>query len=204
MRLAVPPSQACINLNLVVFTTLSLPPSFLNMLRTLGIQTVRGFSSARPLLNAPTLTWNEYFQKKKERSWINISSGVTTSFLTTTAAWAYISTVEIGPTDLIFGCDPMMMLFGGLMTSTAVGYLVGSSVVGDIIFSLKNRTHMAEFVSKEKVFLERIIKNRPDPSKSNVANPVPDYYGEKIFSLTQYKKWLKDCNTYKMRSKTFL
>ncbi|ODQ82796.1 hypothetical protein BABINDRAFT_164533 [Babjeviella inositovora NRRL Y-12698] len=181
------------------------------MLRSIGIlkTSMRAFSTARPLFNTqtpvvPTLTWNEYFQKKKERSWINTSSGITTSFLSTTAAWAYISTVTIDPTLTMFGMDPLMALFGGMMLSTATGYMVGASIIGDLVFSLKNRAHMPEFVNKEKIFLERIIKNRPDPSKSNVANPVPDYYGEKIFCLKDYKKWLKDCNTYKTRSHTFL
>jgi mitochondrial import inner membrane translocase subunit TIM23 len=42
------------------------------------------------------------------------------------------------------------------------------------------------------MFYERIKKYRVDPSSSSYGNPVPDYYGEKIGSVADYRRWLKD------------
>jgi hypothetical protein len=51
-------------------------------------------------------------------------------------------------------------------------------------------------VQKEKEFLAHIKKNRVDPSFQSLSNPVPDYYGEKIGSVQQYRQWLKDQRAY--------
>lgn len=57
---------------------------------------------------------------------------------------------------------------------------------------------------KEKEFLAHIKKNRVDPSFQSLSNPVPDYYGEKIGSVTQYRQWLKDQRAYNRKRETFL
>ena len=33
------------------------------------------------------------------------------------------------------------------------------------------------------------MKNRVDPSRQSVSNPVPDYYCEKVGNLKQYRQW---------------
>ena len=46
---------------------------------------------------------------------------------------------------------------------------------------------------KEKDFFHRIKKYRTAASTNqSLSNPVPDYYGEKIGSVSDYRKWLKD------------
>lgn len=57
---------------------------------------------------------------------------------------------------------------------------------------------------REKEFLTRIKKNRVDPSSQSMSNPVPDYYGEKIGSVQQYRQWLKDQRAYKLKREKFL
>lgn len=44
--------------------------------------------------------------------------------------------------------------------------------------------------SKDKEFYRHIVKNRVNPSRQSVSNPVPDYYCEKVGSLKQYRQWL--------------
>jgi import inner membrane translocase subunit TIM23 len=51
-------------------------------------------------------------------------------------------------------------------------------------------------LQREKEFLQHIKKNRVDPSFQSFSNPVPDYYGEKIGSVKQYRQWLKDQRAY--------
>ncbi|KAL8671442.1 MAG: hypothetical protein Q9168_004048, partial [Polycauliona sp. 1 TL-2023] len=54
---------------------------------------------------------------------------------------------------------------------------------------------------KEKDFYARIKKHRVDPSLASISNPLPDYYGEKIGSVTDFRTWLKDQRAYN-RKKT--
>jgi import inner membrane translocase subunit TIM23 len=54
---------------------------------------------------------------------------------------------------------------------------------------------------KEKSFYDRIKRYRADPSTSTLSNPIPDYYGEKIGSVQDYRKWLKDQRAFSLKSK---
>lgn len=60
------------------------------------------------------------------------------------------------------------------------------------------------FLQKEKGFYDRIKKYRVDPSSSSAANPVPDYYGEKIGSVTDYRQWLKDQRAFNRKRRMYL
>ncbi|KAK3648487.1 TIM23 complex component [Elasticomyces elasticus] len=52
---------------------------------------------------------------------------------------------------------------------------------------------------KEKSFYRRIQKYRADPSSSSPQNPIPDYYGEKVASVKDYRRWLKDQRAFKLK-----
>ena len=52
---------------------------------------------------------------------------------------------------------------------------------------------------KEKEFYHRLIRHRADPSGQSMSNPVPDYYGEKISSVTGYRQWLKDQRAFRKK-----
>lgn len=47
-------------------------------------------------------------------------------------------------------------------------------------------------------------KFRVDPSASSMANPVPDYYGEKISSVSDYRQWLKDQRAFNKKRTTYI
>lgn len=59
-------------------------------------------------------------------------------------------------------------------------------------------------LQKEKEFYSRIKRYRVDPSASSMANPVPDYYGEKISSVQSYRQWLKDQRAFNKKRQTFV
>ncbi len=40
---------------------------------------------------------------------------------------------------------------------------------------------------------------RADPSSSSPQNPIPDYYGEKVASVRDYRRWLKDQRAFKLK-----
>ena len=52
---------------------------------------------------------------------------------------------------------------------------------------------------KEREFFGRIKRYRVDPSSSSISNPVPDYYGEKIGSVRDYRRWLKDQRAFNLK-----
>lgn len=58
---------------------------------------------------------------------------------------------------------------------------------------------------KEKSFYARIKRYRADPSASSPQNPIPDYYGEKIASVKDYRRWLKDQRTFnRKKNRSFI
>ncbi|CCH45025.1 Presequence translocated-associated motor subunit PAM17, mitochondrial [Wickerhamomyces ciferrii] len=154
-------------------------------------------------INPKDLSWVDFFKLRKEQRNINVVSSVFTALTGSFVSWGYISNIEIDPTQLIFGFDPFMIFFAGFMATTGVGYLFGPAL-GGVIFNLKNKSKLPLFNSKNKIFLEKITQNRVDPSSQSFSNPVPDYYGEKINSIKQYKQWLRDNNAYKRKTKEFL
>ena len=59
-------------------------------------------------------------------------------------------------------------------------------------------------LQKEKDFYQRIKRNRVDPAGASSANPVPDYYGEKIGSVQEYRNWMKDQRAFNKKRQNFL
>lgn len=58
---------------------------------------------------------------------------------------------------------------------------------------------IAVALQKEREFYTRIKRHRVDPTSSSIANPVPDYYGEKIGSVADYRRWLKDQRAFNLK-----
>ena len=54
-------------------------------------------------------------------------------------------------------------------------------------------------LQKEKSLYSRIKRYRADPSASSPQNPLPDYYGEKIGSVKDYRRWLKDQRAFNLK-----
>jgi len=54
-------------------------------------------------------------------------------------------------------------------------------------------------LQKEREFYNRIKKYRVDPANSSIQNPVPDFYGEKIGSVADYRRWLKDQRAFNLK-----
>ncbi|KAF3213064.1 TIM23 complex component [Orbilia oligospora] len=123
--------------------------------------------------------------------------------LTSTIGLNILGTQEIDPSKMIWGLDPLMVLGIGLIACGATGWLIGP-VAGTQAFKIANRRWMGEITKKEKEFFAHIKKNRVDPSFQSFSNPVPDYYGEKIGSLSQYRQWLKDQRAYNRKREKFL
>lgn len=89
------------------------------------------------------------------------------------------------------GLDPFYAL--GIMITAlgGFGWLMGP-FVGNAGFLMWNRKIRGDIAKREREFYNHIKRFRADPTSSSVSNPVPDYYGEKITSVADYRRWLKD------------
>ncbi|SCU96182.1 LAFA_0G04786g1_1 [Lachancea sp. 'fantastica'] len=148
-------------------------------------------------------TWTDFFQLRKHERRINLGSSIVTALLTSNASWAYLSTMEIDPMQTIMGFDPLVVVSAGLMASGALGFLLGP-IFGTTVFKMRQKSNLADYNQKTKEFLKHVIENRVDSSSQSFSNPVPDYYGEKIGSVGEYRQWLRDCHAFRRKAREFL
>ncbi|KAF7929284.1 uncharacterized protein EAE98_005203 [Botrytis deweyae] len=149
------------------------------------------------------LDWNTFFKLRRTRRWFQLGSSIGTGFggfaigaqiLTHTDMDALVGQIPL---------DPFITL--GLVTFACggAGWLTGP-ILGTAAFNVKNRKFRQQMDIKEKEFYARVKKYRVDPSASSMANPVPDYYGEKISSVAGYRQWLKDQRAFNRKRQTYV
>ncbi|KAH0537067.1 hypothetical protein FGG08_006108 [Glutinoglossum americanum] len=152
------------------------------------------------------LTWNTFLLLRRRRRHYNVASSILSSISSTILGVSYLSQQDIDAlSSQLYGLDPFMVLGLATVGFGVVGWLAGP-VLGGWAFSLVRGgggvgRQMAE---KEKEFFDRIRRHRVDPSSQSFSNPVPDYYGEKIGSVQQYRQWLKDQRAYNKKRQSFL
>ncbi|KAK6516303.1 TIM23 complex component [Arthrobotrys conoides] len=181
--------------------------TLLQPLRRLASTTTASSTSIPPTsattMSVNPLDWNTFLKLRKQKRRYNLAGSIVCSMLTSTIGLNILGTQEIDPSKMIWGLDPLMVLGIGLIACGATGWLIGP-VAGTQAFKVANRRWMGEITKKEKEFFAHIKKNRVDPSFQSFSNPVPDYYGEKIGSLSQYRQWLKDQRAYNRKREKFL
>lgn len=151
----------------------------------------------------PNINWVEFFKLKKQNNRINTTASVFTGLGGAFITLSYLGNIEIDVEKPIMGLDPFMVLGGAVILGGGFGYVLGP-FLGTSVFNFRNRAILNQFKLKDGVFLQRIKRNRVDPSSQSFSNPVPDYYGERIYSLNDYKQWLRDCNAFRRKAKEFL
>lgn len=97
------------------------------------------------------------------------------------------------------GLDPFMLMGLSTLGMMAVGWLIGP-IFGNQVFNMAYRGVLGEFTRKDSAFFNRIKQHRVDPTASSLANPPPDYYGEKIGSVAGYRRWLKDQRAFNLKT----
>ncbi|KAJ3785746.1 presequence translocated-associated motor subunit PAM17 [Lentinula aff. detonsa] len=164
-------------------------------------------SSEKPTYTPPTvsktvepLTWPAYLSiRRSKRRWQNFAA-IPCSLLGLLGGATYFGSLDTDPMKPIFGIDPFM--FYGICTTACmgVGYLVGPTLGAFLWRQLPSSKRYGSLIDKkDKEFYERIGKNRVDVTLQSPTSPVPDYYGERIGSLHEYRKWLRDQNKYRRK-----
>ncbi|OQO07671.1 hypothetical protein B0A48_07368 [Cryoendolithus antarcticus] len=143
---------------------------------------------------AELLTWNRFFELRRKRRWVSTGASVLTAVGTVIVAVPIINAQDIDTWGAqISGMDPMIVLGVTTMGVALLGWLAGPTF-GNAGFGVwaARRGWKSAITEKEKSFYARIRRYRADPSASSPQNPIPDYYGEKIKSVQDYRRWLKD------------
>ncbi|KAL8748728.1 MAG: hypothetical protein Q9184_007122 [Pyrenodesmia sp. 2 TL-2023] len=145
-----------------------------------------------------SLTWNDYLSLRKSRRHYSLVSSLLTSSGATIAGLSLIQTNFDTITATLHsftGVDPIFMLAVATVATAGAGWLLGP-VVGEALFRVVYRKQWGRMGEKEKDFYNRIRRHRVDPSLASYSNPLPDYYGEKIGSVKEYRTWLRDQRAY--------
>ncbi|KAG5988082.1 TIM23 complex component [Claviceps lovelessii] len=150
------------------------------------------------------LDWDSFFKLRLRRRRIQLLFSVTTGVLGGAGGAIFLSTGMAEPLVMQIPLDPFVTL--GLMTlaCAGLGWLVGPSI-GNQVFYLMNHRLKAQMMQKESEFFTRVKKHRVNPTNSSASNPVPDFYGEKIQSVSGYRQWLKDQRAFnKKKTRAFV
>lgn len=138
------------------------------------------------------LPWNDFLHLRRQRYRAEILASIPSAFAGLFAGISYFATLEIDPSQLVLGLDPMIVYGGSTIACGGLGWLIGP-IFGSAAWKVVHRKKAALIEQREKEFYEHVKKNRVDPSRQSFNNPVPDHYAEKIGSVAEYRRWLKDC-----------
>lgn len=138
------------------------------------------------------LSWNDFLHLRRQRHRAEVISSIPTAFAGLIGGFSYFATQEIDPTQLVLGLDPLLLYCGATVACGGLGWLVGP-IFGSTAWKLIHRKKATLIEQREKEFFQHVKKNRVDPSRQSFNNPVPDHYAEKIGSVADYRRWLRDC-----------
>ncbi|PVF92785.1 mitochondrial import protein Pam17 [Serendipita vermifera] len=142
-----------------------------------------------------TLSWSDYLTiRGRKRKW----ELATTIPITSAAAAGGFSYFGVH-TPQFMGLDPLLMCILATAGVSGLGYLIGP-VIGSQMWRLTHRKTMSLIEDKDREFHQHIRRNRVDPSTQSTTNPVPDFYGEKIGSMKEYRQWLRDQARYRRKA----
>ncbi|KAF8479294.1 mitochondrial import protein Pam17 [Russula ochroleuca] len=150
-----------------------------------------------------TLPWSEYLAiRRGKRKW-EMALTIPCVLAGLAGGAAYFGSMELDATKPIMGIDPLLFFGGATLGCMGMylwaGYLVGP-ILGSNLWRVTHRRTMALIEERDREFHRHIVKNRVDPRAQSATNPVPDFYGEKIGSLHQYRQWLRDQARYKRKA----
>lgn len=168
----------------------STPTSFFtpSLCRTRSVSTTSAPNTASQILD-----WNTFFRLRTSRRRYALSSSIVSAVATTGTAFVLLTEIPDAASTVqaLVPTDPFISMGLTTFAATFLGWLIGPAF-GNGIWRLLHRSRLPEFTVKEKAFFERIKRHRVDPTGASTNNPVPDFYGEKVGSVGDYRRWLKD------------
>ncbi|KAI5474778.1 mitochondrial import protein Pam17 [Pseudohyphozyma bogoriensis] len=151
--------------------------------------------------NSPTaeISWSQYLSLRKSQRRYAVLFSIPTTAIGGILGANYFANIEAEPTDLIMGIEPVYAYGIATLACVGLGWLAGPTV-GNTVWKVSHRRALAGMEKKDRLFHEHIVRNRADPSRQSVSNPVPDYYCEKVGNFKEYRQWLRDQAAYKRKA----
>ncbi|KAF8938340.1 TIM23 complex component [Dissophora ornata] len=149
-----------------------------------------------------TMEWNTYFAFRRSRRNYERVFMAPCALVGLVGAGYYFAQQDFDPTP-IFGMDQFMVYSIGTVAAGVVGLAAGP-VVGNMVFRAANSKAKPLVDRMDKEFFKHIVKNRADPSANSVRNPIPDFYGEKIKSVSEYRAWLRKQREYRRKAQFYV
>jgi len=154
----------------------------------------RAYATKEP---AGQLNWPQYLEiRSAKRKW-ETATTIPSTLLGFGTGVAYFGQLE--GNSLIMGVEPLYIYSAAALGCCALGYLIGP-MIGSTFWRLTHRRAMTLIEARDREFHQHIVRNRVDPAAQTATNPVPDFYGEKIGSLHQYRQWLRDQSRYRRKA----
>ncbi|KAI9468102.1 MAG: mitochondrial import protein Pam17 [Benjaminiella poitrasii] len=147
-------------------------------------------SSTKASTSTVIPTWNDYFKLRKKRRIYEVASYLPSTVVPAAGTFSYFLQMQVDPLTKVLGMDPLMAAVACTFGAGFGGFLLGP-VVGNTFFKLMNGKVVSAMDQRDKEFYEHIKRNRADARLNSIRNPVPDYYGEKIQSVQDYRAWLR-------------
>ncbi|KAF9183366.1 TIM23 complex component [Haplosporangium sp. Z 767] len=149
-----------------------------------------------------TMDWNTYFALRRTRRNYERVFMAPCAFFGLGGAGYYFAQQDFDPTP-IFGMDQVVVYGIGTIAAGIIGLATGP-VVGNMVFRAVNSKAKPLVDRMDKEFFKHIVKNRADPTANSVRNPIPDYYGEKIKSVSEYRAWLRKQREYRRKAQFYV
>ncbi|KAH7107556.1 mitochondrial import protein Pam17 [Auriculariales sp. MPI-PUGE-AT-0066] len=146
------------------------------------------------------LSWPEFLSIRRARRRWELATTIPSTILCGVGGGAYFFSLEGDSSVPLFGIDPLYVYAAAGIGSTGLGYLIGPSI-GGWAWRMSHRARLALIDARERELHKRILKYRVPPELTPANNPrLPDFYGEKIGSLHDYRRWLRDQARYKRKA----
>ncbi|KAJ8522365.1 hypothetical protein ONZ45_g1058 [Pleurotus djamor] len=145
------------------------------------------------------LNWEDFLKIRGGRRKWQTAATVPFALLGFFGGIAYFGNLEPDPTKPIMGVDPFFFYGFCTLGCVGAGALIGPTV-GSALWRYTHRNLVTVIDAREKEFLQHIARRRVDPSLQSPTTPIPDFYGEKIGSLHQYRQWLRDQGKYRRKA----
>ncbi|KAG0364851.1 TIM23 complex component [Gamsiella multidivaricata] len=149
-----------------------------------------------------TMDWNTYFALRRTRRNYERVFMAPCALVGLGGAGYYFAQQDFDPTP-IFGMDQVVVYIAGTVAAGIVGLAMGP-VVGNMVFRTANSKAKPLIDRMDNEFFKHIVKNRADPSANSVRNPIPDFYGEKIKSVSEYRAWLRKQREYRRKAQFYV
>ncbi|BFZ63506.1 TIM23 complex component [Saitoella coloradoensis] len=153
---------------------------------------------------AQKLDWPTFLSLRQQCRHVGLAFAPITGLASMFASFVVLGSQDIDPSQTIYGFDPFIAYGAATVCIGGVGALLGPAIGEGLWWMTKGRPVKAQMQARQKEFYDKIKKHRVDASRQSFANPVPDYYGEKIANLKGYRQWLRDQKAFRNKSQRFL